>query len=143
MRRFVKWAGAAALAALFAAPAARAGDPEPVIEDVLEILKERGIVDDGQYTELVAKHQGWQAKNGPLLGRIEFSGDMRLRYENFWYDDDEFGFDEFGEVLTDGVVIESEVRGEFSDVDWYVGVRDVAEDVVPGRIAECARLFLE
>lgn len=93
MRRFVKWAGAAALATLFAAPAARAGDPEPVIEDVLEILKERGIVDDGQYTELVAKHQGWQAKNGPLLGRIEFSGDMRLRYENFWYDDDEFGFD--------------------------------------------------
>ena len=36
--------------------AARAEDPEPVIEDVLEILKERGIVDEGQYNELVAKN---------------------------------------------------------------------------------------
>jgi hypothetical protein len=89
--RLVLSAGFLALAALCAAPAARA--EEPVIEDVLEILKERGIVDDSQYTELVAKHQGWEAKQAPLLGRIEFSGDMRLRYENFWFDEDEFGDD--------------------------------------------------
>jgi hypothetical protein len=89
-RKLTRWAGACALAAAVgAAPAARAGEPEPVIEDVLEILKERGIVDDGQYNELVAKHQTWETKNGPLLGRIEFFGDLRLRYENFWYDDDE------------------------------------------------------
>jgi hypothetical protein len=86
----VRWAGACALAAAVgAATAARAAEPEPVIEDVLEILKERGIVDDGQYNELVAKHQTWETKNGPLLGRIEFFGDLRLRYENFWYDEDE------------------------------------------------------
>ena len=93
MRRVWIWAGAAVLAAACAAPAARAGDPEPVIEDVLQILKDRGIVDDGQYNELVAKQQTWEAKNSPLLGRIEFSGDMRLRYENFWYDEDAFGVD--------------------------------------------------
>jgi hypothetical protein len=84
-------AGFLALSAVCAAPAARA--EEPVIEDVLEILKERGIVDDSQYTELVAKHQTWEAKQAPLLGRLEFYGDMRLRYENFWYDEDEFGND--------------------------------------------------
>jgi hypothetical protein len=84
-------AGLLALSAVCAAPAARA--EEPVIEDVLEILKERGIVDESQYTELVAKHQGWEAKQAPLLGKLEFSGDMRLRYENFWYDEDEFGTD--------------------------------------------------
>jgi hypothetical protein len=84
-------AGLLALSAVCAAPAARA--EEPVIEDVLEILKERGIVDDNQYTELVAKHQSWEAKQAPLLGRLEFSGDMRLRYENFWFDEDEFGVD--------------------------------------------------
>jgi hypothetical protein len=87
------WLAVAGLVALCGAQPARAGDPEPVIEDVLQILKDRGIVDEGQYTELVAKHQSWETRNGPLLGRIEFSGDMRLRYENFWYDDDEFGFD--------------------------------------------------
>lgn len=84
------WVLGAAVAALAAAPAASAAEAEPVIEDVLEILKERGLVDEGQYTELVAKHQSWEAKNGPLLGRIEFSGDFRLRYENFWYDEDDF-----------------------------------------------------
>ena len=91
--RLALGAGLLAWTAVCAAPAARAEDPEPVIEDVLEILKERGIVDESQYTELVAKHQNWETKNAPLLGKIEFSGDMRLRYENFWYRDDEFGVD--------------------------------------------------
>jgi len=83
---------ALAAAALAAAPV-RAEDPQPVIEDVLEILKERGLVDDGQYNELVAKNRSYEEKHQNLLGRIELSGDMRLRYENFWFDDDELGFD--------------------------------------------------
>jgi putative porin len=93
-RKLTQWAGVCALAAaLGAASAAPAAGEEPVIEDVLQILKERGLVDDGQYNELLAKHQSWETKNGPLLGRIEFSGDLRLRYENFWFDEDEFGVD--------------------------------------------------
>jgi hypothetical protein len=91
--RLVLSAGLFAWASLGAAPAVRAEEPAPVIEDVLQILKERGIVDDSQYTELVAKQQSWEAKNAPLLGKIEFSGDMRLRYENFFFDEDEFGVD--------------------------------------------------
>jgi hypothetical protein len=81
------------LAAVAVAPA-RADEPQPVIEDVLEILKERGLVDDGQYNELVAKNASYEEKQQGLLGRIEFSGDMRLRYENFWFDDDDFGVDQ-------------------------------------------------
>lgn len=84
--------GLAAVAAGAAAPA-RAEEPQPVIEDVLEILKERGLVDEGQYNELVAKNQTYEEKHQGLLGRIEFSGDMRLRYENFWFDEDELGFE--------------------------------------------------
>lgn len=93
MRRFVGWVVVAGMVALGAAPAVRAGEPQPVIEDVLEILKQRGIVDEDQHAALVAKHQRWESRNGPLLGRIQFSGDMRLRYENFWYDEDALGVD--------------------------------------------------
>jgi hypothetical protein len=91
-RTLARFAAALGLAALTAGPV-QADDPQPVIEDVLEILKERGLVDDGQYNELVAKNQSWEEKQEGLLGRVRFSGDMRLRYENFWYDDDEFGND--------------------------------------------------
>jgi hypothetical protein len=80
------------LAAVVAAPV-YAEEPQPVTEDVLEILKERGLVDEGQYNELVAKNQTYEERNQNLLGRIEFSGDMRLRYENFWFRNDEFDVD--------------------------------------------------
>lgn len=94
MRRTFAWCATIALGAAGVAVApARAEEPQPVIEDVLEILKERGLVDDGEYNELVAKNQSYEEKHQSLLGRIEFSGDMRLRYENFWYDEDDFGDD--------------------------------------------------
>lgn len=79
--------------ALVAGAPVRAEEPQPVIEDVLEILKERGLVDDGQYNELVAKNQSYEERHQSLLGRIEFSGDLRVRYENFWFDEDELGVD--------------------------------------------------
>ena len=64
---------------------------EPVIEDVLAILKERGIVDESQYTELVAKNERYESRESALLGRIELSGDFRGRFENFFFDDDALG----------------------------------------------------
>jgi hypothetical protein len=79
---------------LVAAPAARAGDSassNPAVQDVLDILKGRGIVDDGQHAELTAKNQAYEAKHAALLGRIEFTGDFRFRYEGFWYERDELG----------------------------------------------------
>src|SRR5574338_254366 len=93
---FRTWARCACVAlglgALAAGPA-RAEDPKPVIQDVLEILKERGLVDEAQYDELVAKNQAYEQRHDTLLGRVEFSGDLRLRYENFWFSQDELGQD--------------------------------------------------
>jgi len=57
-----------------------------VIEDVLGILKERGIVDEEQYSELHAKNKSYEKNQSKLLGKIELSGDFRARHESTWYD---------------------------------------------------------
>jgi len=45
-------------------------------------------------------------------------------------------------MLTDCIVVELYVLGEFSDADWSVSLGDVAKQVVAGRITESARLGL-
>ena len=70
-----------------------AGD-DAVIGEVLEILLQRGDIDQSRYTELVAKSEAHQVRQSSLLGKIEFSGDIRGRLENFWYDEDATGFEE-------------------------------------------------
>lgn len=86
--------GAAAVcAAALLAPAAPAAAEDPVVGEVLAILKERGLVDEARYKELVAKNQAYEEEHQSLLGRIEWSGDVRGRLENFWYDEDELGGD--------------------------------------------------
>ncbi len=84
---------AVSLAMLFALllPARPALAADPVIGDVLRLLKERGLVDEAGYTELVARSERYERKQKSLLGRIEFSGDFRVRYENFFYDEDALG----------------------------------------------------
>ncbi len=64
---------------------------EAVIGEVLEILRDRGIVDEGRYRELIAKNERYEATQGSLLDRIELSGDFRGRLENFWFDEDALG----------------------------------------------------
>ena len=54
--------------------------------------------------------------------------------------DHEAGLQQPGEVLPDGVVVEPEMIGELSDVDSLVGIGDVAEDAIPGGIAQRPRL---
>ncbi len=81
-----------ALALLGAGPAF-AGD-DPVIGEVLEILRDRGDIDEAKYTELMAKNQSYQTQQSGLLGRIEFSGDLRGRLENFWFDEDANNFEQ-------------------------------------------------
>jgi hypothetical protein len=70
---------------------APAAAEEPVVQDVLDILKERGLVDEGQYTALSAKNLAYEEEQDGLLGRIEWSGDFRGRFESFWFDRDETG----------------------------------------------------
>ncbi|HEY8121150.1 MAG TPA: putative porin [Myxococcota bacterium] len=72
-----------------AAPAAAAD--EAVINEVLAILKERGIVDDARYAELVEKNTSYETRAASLLSKIVWTGDFRARYENFWFDEDALG----------------------------------------------------
>ena len=73
-------------ATLLPHPAAAAD--EAVIQEVLAILKERGLVDEAKHRELVEKNAAFQAKQTSLLSKVVWTGDFRARYENFWFDDD-------------------------------------------------------
>ena len=72
---------------LTAAPALAAEDA--VIQEVLAILKERGIVDEAKYNELVGKNKAYETKQVSLLSQIVLTGDFRGRLENYWFDEDE------------------------------------------------------
>jgi Putative porin len=80
----------ALLAALSPAAPAVASD-EAVINEVLAILKERGIVDEARYGELVEKNKDYETKQASLVSKIVWSGDFRARLENFWFDEDALG----------------------------------------------------
>src|SRR5215212_6021724 len=56
---------------------------------------------------------------------------------------DQSSVHELGQVLTDGVVVELEVRGELGDTNRTIRVGDVLVDGVAGRIAECPGLLLQ
>jgi hypothetical protein len=78
--------------ALIASTSARASEDESVVQEMLGILKERGIVDQEEYERLALQNASYeQKKSETFLSRIQWSGDARLRLENFWYDEDELG----------------------------------------------------
>lgn len=87
--RRISWVLVAAVGFMGAAALPAAGE-EPVIQEVLEILRERGLVDEARYSELVSKNQRYEEEHQGLLGRIRWSGDFRGRLENFWFDRDAF-----------------------------------------------------
>lgn len=78
---------------VLAASGPAAADDGPVIDDVLAILKDRGIVTEEQYVELQTRNSAYEEKHEGLLGRIRFSGDMRARFEGFWFDRDTLDMD--------------------------------------------------
>ena len=80
-----------ALACAFATGAPAQAAEQTVIEEVLAILEERGIVDEARHAELVAKNQAYEAKRASLLSKIIWTGDFRARLENFWYQEDDLG----------------------------------------------------
>lgn len=68
---------------------ARAGDPEaPVVEEILGVLRERGILEQAEHDRLVSRYQTQEAERRGTGPRIRLSGDLRLRGEAFWYDED-------------------------------------------------------
>lgn len=79
----------ASLASAVPAPA----EENPAVAEMLGIMRERGMIDETQHAELAAKNQAWEASHPSLLSRLEWSGDFRGRYENFFYQEDDFGID--------------------------------------------------
>jgi hypothetical protein len=78
--------------ALAGGGAARAADDESVVQEVLGIMKERGLVDQEEYERLALKNASYEKKQKEsFLSKIQWSGDARLRLENFWSDEDEAG----------------------------------------------------
>ncbi len=86
------------LCGLLASPLARAEDPSAV-EQIVSVLLARGLIDEGQREQILARHAA-EAPSASLpavaasVDRFEWSGDLRLRYENFLYQHDPTGFDE-------------------------------------------------
>lgn len=88
LNRIRRWGGGSmCFVVLLVAAVPALADESAVIGEVLEILRERGIVDEARYSELVSKNERYEAEQQGLLGRIEFSGDLRGRLENFWFSD--------------------------------------------------------
>jgi hypothetical protein len=68
-------------------------EENPALLETLQIMRERGLIDEAKHAELVSKNQAWEASHPGLLSRFEWSGDFRGRLENFWYDEDDFDVD--------------------------------------------------
>ena len=62
-----------------------------VVEEILQVLKDRGIVDEKEYQRLAAKNAKYEAGQNSWMPEIDWSGDFRFRHESWWYDRDEAG----------------------------------------------------
>jgi hypothetical protein len=79
---------AALAAAAIAAPApAEEKKEEPTLSELVNILHEKGLIDDAEHEKLAAKASKEQAKRS-WTDRINLFGDLRGRFEWFDYDQD-------------------------------------------------------
>ena len=82
-----------ALSAAFWVAAPAIAEENPALVETLQILRDRDLIDDAKHAELVAKNQAWEVSHPSLLSRLEWSGDLRGRFENFFFQEDDFGID--------------------------------------------------
>ena len=79
-------------ALLLTSSAARSEMPSGSIEALVQVLKDEGLIDDRQAGEILERKSERDSRRS-WLDRIRFSGDMRSRWEGFWYDEDPVGND--------------------------------------------------
>src|SRR5262245_51911792 len=89
--------GSLASAAPAWAEASSAGDTR-TIEEIVDVLRDNGLINDAEKTRLLAKHAAERKSDLPAVAAAAtngfvWSGDMRVRYEAFKFDDDELGND--------------------------------------------------
>jgi hypothetical protein len=92
MTRFVSIRVCAALSLALALPAPGAASDDPV-EDIVGVLRQNGLIDAATEQQILAKRVRQQADRPPAVGSgsgflegFVWSGDLRLRNEQFWYD---------------------------------------------------------
>ena len=80
---------ATAFAVLIAMPAAPSGASDDPIEDIVGVLRDHGLIDEATEQKILVKNRNRavSASDSKLLDGWEGSGDLRLRNEQFWYDD--------------------------------------------------------
>jgi hypothetical protein len=81
------------LLAVLASAAPAPAEENPAVVQMLGVMREKGMIDEAEHAEMVAKNQAWEAAHPGLLSRLEWSGDFRGRFENFFFDEDDFGVD--------------------------------------------------
>jgi hypothetical protein len=79
--------------AVLAGAAPAPAEENPAVVQMLGVMREKGMISEAEHTEMVAENQAWEAAHPTLLSRLEFSGDFRGRFENFLYDEDDFGIE--------------------------------------------------
>lgn len=84
---------ASVVAAAFAESARADAPAEPALTDLVEILRDKGLLDEGQYTQLNARAARKDAKEH-WTDRISVWGDFRSRYEGFFYHGDDSDFED-------------------------------------------------
>ena len=72
------------------APALAAAEEPDAVDDIILLLRERGVIDEGDATRIIERNRVAEKKES-WFDRISFFGDMRGQYENFWYDEDPLG----------------------------------------------------
>lgn len=64
---------------------------DAVVDDILQVLKARGIVSEAEYNRMAAKNAAYEEKKSETWRpKIDWSGDFRWRWESFWFDRDPF-----------------------------------------------------
>jgi hypothetical protein len=104
--RFLWWTGLAAAGLLGAvagaapvrANEAASGNDSRTIEEIVDVLRDNGLINEAEKTRLLAKHAAERKSDLPAVAAAAtngwvWSGDMRLRHESFAFDDDDLGND--------------------------------------------------
>ena len=79
-----------------AAPAARAADDGTAVQEILSVLRQKGLIDEATEADILAKQERADAKVATTAAKpvsaapswldgLVISGDLRLRDEQFWY----------------------------------------------------------
>lgn len=61
------------------------------VQEILAVLRDRGIIQEDEYARLAAKNASYEKNNKEWLPKLTFSGDFRARFEHFDFSEDETG----------------------------------------------------